>query len=61
MKDNGFWARHLIQSEELNADPSRILMYEKRVDALTPKDVQAVAKKYLEKDNFAQFVLNPEN
>lgn len=61
MKDNGFWARHLIQSEELNTDPSRILTYEKRVDALTPKDVQAMAKKYLEKDNYAQFVLNPEN
>jgi zinc protease len=61
IKDNNFWARHLIQSEELGTDPSRILSYEKRVDALAPKDVQDMAKKYLDMNNYVQFVLNPES
>ena len=60
VKDNGFWARHLIQSIETGIDPARLLTYTKRVDALKPADVQAVAKKYLD-DSYAQFVLNPEN
>lgn len=59
VKDNSFWARHLIQSIEIGEDPARILNYLKRVDALKPADIQAVAKKYLNK-NYLQFVLNPE-
>lgn len=60
MKDNSFWARHLLQSEELAIDPARLLTYEQRVQALTPKDVQAMAKKYLKMENYVQFVLNPQ-
>lgn len=59
LKDNGFWARHLIQSIETGIDPARLLTYTKRVDALKPADIQAVAKKYLD-DTYVQFVLNPE-
>ena len=59
VKDNGFWARHLIQSIEVGIDPARVLSYTKRVDALKPTDIQAVAKKYLD-DTYVQFVLNPE-
>ncbi|HEY9487439.1 MAG TPA: insulinase family protein, partial [Chryseosolibacter sp.] len=60
IKDNGFWARHLIQSIEAGSDPARILTYQKRVEALKPKDVQLTAKKYLGTNNYVQFVLNPE-
>lgn len=60
VKDNAFWARHLIQSVENGIDPVRILSYEKRVGQLTPKDVQAIAKKYLDTKDYVQFVLNPE-
>lgn len=59
VKDNGFWARHLIQSIEVGVDPARILSYTRRVDALKPADIQSVAKKYLDK-TYVQFVLNPE-
>lgn len=59
VKDNNFWARHLIQSIETGTDPARILTYTKRVDALKPSDIQAVTKKYLS-DNYLLFVLNPE-
>ena len=59
IKDNSFWARHLIQSIETGVDPARVLTYPKRVDALKPADVQSIAKKYLD-NNYIQFVLNPE-
>lgn len=60
IKENGFWARQLLHSVEIGADPNRLLSYQERVDALTPKDVQAVAKKYLDMKHYVQFVLNPE-
>jgi len=60
VKDNGFWARHILQSVEIGSDPERVLSYPKRVDALTPKDIQSVAKKYLDMNMYLQFVLNPE-
>jgi zinc protease len=60
IKDNGFWARQIIHSVEIGTDPGRLLSYQKRVDSLSPKDIQAVAKKYLGMNNYLQFVLNPE-
>ena len=36
-----------------------MLSYEKDVAALTPADVQAVAKRYLRQDNYVQVVLLP--
>jgi zinc protease len=61
IKDNNFWAQQIVQSIQNGDDPSRILTYEQRVNALTPQQVQAVAKKYLDGKNYLQFVLNPEN
>lgn len=60
VKDNGFWARHLMQSIQNGSDPMRILTYEKRLAELKPEEVQTVAKKYLDTKNYVQFVLNPE-
>jgi zinc protease len=60
IKDNGFWARNLLQSVEMGSDPTAILNYEKKVDALTAKDIKDTANKYLDTKNFVQIVLNPE-
>jgi zinc protease len=60
IKENNFWARQLLQSLELGSNPAGILSYEKRVDALTSKDVKDAANKYLDMKNFIQIVLNPE-
>ena len=60
VKDNGFWARQLLQSVELGFDPASILVYEKRVDALTTKDLKATAGKFLDTRNYILAVLNPE-
>jgi zinc protease len=60
IKDNAFWARQLLQSTELGTNPAAILEYEKKVDALTTKDLQAAANKYMDMKKYIQIVLNPE-
>lgn len=60
IKDNNFWARQLIQSVEYGSDAANVLSYEKRIAALTPKDVKDAAVKYLEPKNYVQIVLYPE-
>lgn len=60
IKDNAFWARQLIQSIEYGSDAANVLSYEKRIAALTPKDVKDAAIKYLEPKNYVQVVLYPE-
>jgi zinc protease len=60
IKDNGYWTRSLIQSIEMGTNPAGILSYEKKVDALTVKDLKDVANKYLDSNKYIQMVLNPE-
>jgi zinc protease len=60
IKENNFWARQLLQSAEMATNPAEILEYEKKVNALTTKDLQDVANKYLDMKNYIQIVLNPE-
>jgi zinc protease len=61
VKENGFWARQLLQSEEMKSNPADILNYEKKVKALTPKDLKDAANKYLDMKNYVVVTLNPEN
>jgi zinc protease len=60
IKDNAFWARQLLLSVEAGTNPTEMLSYEKRIAALTPKDVKDAATKYLDMKNFVQIVLYPE-
>jgi zinc protease len=60
VKDNGYWTRQLLQSVEMGTNPGGILEFEKRVDALTVKQLQEIANKYVDTKNFIQIVLNPE-
>ncbi len=60
LKDNGFWARQLLQSVEYGTDATTVLSFEKRMEALTAKDIKDAATKYLDMKNYVQVVLNPE-
>ncbi|HEY5919057.1 MAG TPA: insulinase family protein, partial [Chryseolinea sp.] len=60
IKDNAFWARQLLLSVESGINPAEVLSYEKRIAALTPKDLKEAALKYLDMKNYVQIVLNPE-
>jgi zinc protease len=59
VKENGYWTRNLLQSAENKSDPAAILSYEKIVEALTIKDIQATANKYLD-NKYVVAILNPE-
>lgn len=50
IKENGKWLDNLSTAYYTGESPEDILTYEKKVNALTAKEVQAVAKKYLTKD-----------
>ena len=60
MKDNGYWRSRLQQCVELGFDPANILTLEKRLDAITTKDIQAAAQKFFNEKNYLQVVLYPE-
>lgn len=60
MKDNGYWRTRLQQCVEWGFDPANILTLEKRVDAITTKDIQAAAQKFFNEKNYLQVVLYPE-
>lgn len=59
IKENNYWARNLLQSAENKTDPASILSYEKIVEALTVKDIQAAVTKYLD-NKYVLAILNPE-
>lgn len=50
IKDNRFWIRNFTRAYTNGTSPEEILAYEEKVKAVTAKDIQDVAKKYLTKD-----------
>lgn len=60
LKDNGFWMNSLIKNQLDGSDKYDILTYQDKVKALTVKDLQDVAKKYLTKNRIIA-TLMPED
>lgn len=60
LKDNNYWRTRLQQCVELGLDPAATLTLDKRVDAVSTKDIQAAAVKYFNEKNYLQVVLYPE-
>jgi zinc protease len=59
-KDNSYWLNALQRGVELGSNLGNILTAEKRMNELTPKDLQERAKKYFGMTNYFQAVLYPE-
>ena len=59
LKTNNFWIRNLLKADQEDENPEEILSYEQKVNALTAKELQEVAKKYLD-DNYFLGILMPE-
>lgn len=59
IKENDTWLDNMSNAYYNGDNPEDILLYENKVNALTLKDIQAVAKKYLSKDKIIG-VLMPE-
>ena len=60
MKDNSYWLSKLQQSVESGSNAGEVLTAEKRINALTTKDVKEAANLYFNMKNYLQVVLNPE-
>lgn len=60
IKDNNYWVSKLQQTVDWGSNPADILTGEKRINAITAKDVQNAATKYFDMNNYVQAVLNPE-
>lgn len=60
LKDNDHWLNVLSMSWIERDDPIWIYDYAKKVNAITVKDLQLTAKKYLNLQNYIKAVLNPE-
>ena len=59
-KTNEFWLNNLINSFMNNENIENVFNYEKNIKSVTAKDVQDVAKKYLDKNRIIT-VLKPES
>jgi zinc protease len=60
LRENSFWASRLQTAALYGTDPATVLDYEKQLAAITPADLQAAAKRYLQRDNYVQVVQYPE-
>lgn len=60
IKDNGYWMNAIAKNQLDGSDKYEILNYEEKVKALTLKDLQDVAKKYLSKNRIVA-TLMPED
>ena len=60
IKDNMFWMSNLTKNQFDGTDKYEILNYQEKVKALTVKDLQEVAKKYLTKGRIVA-TLMPED
>ena len=59
LKENRYWLNVLISAFNYQEDPTKALDFEKNLNALTAKEVQDVANKYLNKNRIIA-VLKPE-
>ena len=59
IKQNNFWMSALTRSFTNQSNPEEMLNYVAKVDAMTAKDIQKVAKKYVSKDKVVA-ILMPE-
>jgi len=60
LKENRFWLNALSQYYFHSEDPKSLLDYDKRVKAMTGKQLQAAAKQWFSEENFLRVVMNPE-
>ena len=60
LKDNNYWLGKLQQNVEIGSNTGDVLTFEKRIQALTSKDVKEAANLYFNMNNYLQVILNPE-
>jgi zinc protease len=61
LKENSYWLSKLLQYVENPATAGTMLKGEERIKAITAKEIQEAANRYLDPANSVQVILNPEN
>jgi len=61
LQSNDYWMNNLSMAWINRENPENILDYEEKVNALTVKDLQDAARKFLQLDKAVKAVLYPEN
>jgi len=60
MKQNIFWVNNLFDAYLNGNNPSEIVNRQKKIDALTSKMIQDVARKYINFNNYIRTILKPD-
>ncbi|NHN26424.1 insulinase family protein [Flavobacterium jejuense] len=60
MKENRYWMTNLTRAYMNDSNPEEMLNYVEKVKQITPKEIQAVAKKYLSKDKVIGMLMPEE-
>ncbi len=60
LRTNGFWINQIRTITQRGGDLDAVNQFEDSLDALTLKDIVAVAQRYLTTDRYVRFVLLPE-
>jgi predicted Zn-dependent peptidase len=62
LKQNSYWLGNIIGREQAGEDVAGLVgPYEQMIKSLTPAQIQEAAKMYFNTNNYARFVLLPEN
>lgn len=60
MKDNSYWLSKLQQTVDVGSNPTDMLSFDQRLNAISAKDLKEAANKYFNMSNYLQAVLYPE-
>ncbi len=60
LKENRFWLTQLARSYRFGTDPKEILQFEKRLERITPPNVKAAAKRFINTKSLIEGRLWPE-
>jgi zinc protease len=59
LKQNGYWLTNIVGRDQAG-EPMAGILDDASIKAITPASIQAAAKQYLDLNNYARFVLLPE-
>ncbi|MCP3980848.1 MAG: insulinase family protein [bacterium] len=60
VRENSFWRSRLVSAYRYGDDPRQVLDYDRFVESVTPENVQAAARRYLNMERYVKGVLYPE-
>jgi len=61
LRENGYWINYLRLNVLEGLDPHEILNIDQRINGVTADDVKAAARRYLDRKNYVEMVLMPED